>query len=109
MAPTAPIIRISAKPKKSVPVELLGTEYLVKPPKSSLLLAISAHADKKSGEAGALSNDFDNILKLMFSPKKGQLEAIRERLGDPEDDLDLDHIFETVEAITEEKTGNPSS
>ena len=107
MSPT-PAIHITSTPKKALLVDLLGTEYMIKPPKSSLLLAISAHAES-TDKPGALSNDFDNILKLMFSVKKGQFDEIKERLGDPEDELDLDHIFEAVEAVTEGQTKNPTS
>lgn len=105
---TAPAIRITAQPKKSVQVELLGKVYSIKPPKSAMLLAIGSHIDK-TDNVGALNTDFENILKLMFTNKKGQFEEIKARLADPADDLDLDHIFEVVEALVEEKTGNPTS
>lgn len=109
MANSSSIIRISAKPKKALPVDLIGITYSIKPPKTSLLLAISDHAEKKGETPGALSRDFDTILKLMFSPKKGQYEEIKARLGSADDELDLEHIFESVEAVTEAQTGNPTS
>jgi len=108
MTPAAPIIHISSTPKKAVPVDLLGTTYSIKPPKSSLLLAISNHSAKagKEQDAEGLIRDFDNILKLMFGKN---FQVIKERLGDPTDELDLDHIFEAVEAVTEDKADNPTS
>lgn len=102
----SPIIRISATPKKSVPVDLLGVTYQIKPPKTSLLLAISKHSSKESNDPGAISRDFETIIKLMFGKNA---PAIQARLEDPDDDLDLDHIFEAVEAVTESGTGNPTS
>lgn len=102
-----PAIRISAKPKKPVLVELLGINYQIKTPKSALLLAISSHADAKDGEVGAINRDFQTILKLMFTAK--DLPLIQARLNSAEDDLDIDHIFDAVEAITEETNSDPTS
>lgn len=100
-------IRITATPKKRVSVELLGIDYMIKPPKSSLLLAISSHAGSDDTDANGVSEDFANILKLMFTP--ADLPKVQARLNSPDDELDLDHIFETVEKLTEAATGNPTS
>jgi hypothetical protein len=97
------VIRITATPKKRVPVDLLGVEYMIKPPKTALLLSISSHGAGSDTEPGAVNRDFQTILKLMFT--KEDVVDIQERLNDPDDDLDLDHIFETVEAIAEEAAG----
>jgi len=105
----APAINISAKPTKPVAVTLLGKNYMIKKPKTALLLAISSHSDKSGTDPGAVNRDFDTILKLMFSNKKGQLEEIQARLSADDDDLDLDHIFEAVEAVSEAVSGNPTS
>jgi hypothetical protein len=111
MSPSAPVIHISATPKKPVGVDLLGTVYQVKTPKTALLLAISRHSgkkgDKSSGDAEKMGRDFDTIIQLMFGAKVAP--QIQERLEDPEDDLDLDHIFEIIDKLTEEATGNPTS
>ena len=106
MASSSPAIRISAKPKKPVSVNLVGVDYMIKPPKTALLLAISRHSAKENNDPGAISRDFDVILKLMFGK---QAEAVQKRLDDPDDELDFDHIFEAVEAVTEDGTGNPTS
>jgi hypothetical protein len=108
MAPASktPSFTISATPKKTVTAEIVGVSYQVKAPKTALLLAISKHSADKKAEAGAVSRDFETILKLMFGPVWVDVQA---RMEDPEDDLDLDHIFEAVEQLTEEKTGNPTS
>ena len=102
-----PVRRITATPKKRVAVELLGEVYEVKPPKTALLLAISNHSGKKDSNAEDINRDFQTILKLMFTPK--DLERVQERLNSGDDELDLDHIFEVVEAITEDATGDPTS
>lgn len=104
----APIL-ISSKPKKRIPIKFEedGPTYMVKPPKTILLLAIASRSSQKDGDAGDVKTDFDNILKLMFEPK--DLAKIRDRLNSPDDDLDFDQIFETVEAVTEAQTGDPTS
>lgn len=107
-AASAPAISISATPKKPIAVDVLGTTYMVKPPKSSLLMAIAKHSssDAAKRDPQALQRDLDTIVTIMFGKSA---DAIQKRLADPEDDLDIDHIFEVAEAVTEEATGDPTS
>jgi hypothetical protein len=97
--------RVSAKPKKPVTAEIVGEVYTVKAPKSSLLLAISRHSSAKDSDANSINRDLETILKLMFGK---EWVKVQERLDDPEDELDIDHIFESIENLTEAATGNPT-
>lgn len=103
---STPAFVIRATPKKKVLATIVGVDYEVKAPKTALLLAISKHAADKKAEAGAVSRDFDTILKLMFGDV---WEEVAARLEDAEDEIDLDEIFEAVEKLTEEQTGDPTS
>jgi hypothetical protein len=103
-------IFVPAKPKSRLPIyfEEGGPTYWIKPPKTSILVAIASRSSTRGEEdAGSVANDFDNILKLMFEPK--DLEKIHDRLASVDDDLDYDQIFDAIDAVTEGQTGNPTS
>jgi hypothetical protein len=98
-------VRVNLTPKKPVDLELGDETYVVKPPKMSVILAIAQHSESTE-EPGAIARDFDNIIATMFGKNATR---IRERLADPEDELDYDHIFEAIEGIAEDDAGDPTS
>jgi hypothetical protein len=102
-------IVIRANARKRLPVELVGTDYRVKPPKMGVLAAIlKTVSEKQAKEQGAdILKHMDNLVKIMFGPAATKVLA---RLADPEDDLDYQEIMDAAEAVMEaQDPENPST
>lgn len=100
-------IVIEAEAREPFGVSLVGEEYLVTPPKSTIALALAARA-KEAGEDGAkIREELDDWVRLAFGKK--QAAKVIERLDDGEDDLDLPHIMELMQKLAEAATSDPTS
>lgn len=100
-------IVINASPSKTLSVELVGVEYMVKPPKMAVLAVIAkAAGNKGKGDGQSTIAHIENLVKIMF---KSSAERVLERLADPLDELDYQDIMNTAEAVIEANTGNPTS
>lgn len=101
------VIEISAKPRKGIPVTLVGQDYTVRPPKGALGLRISVAAKKANEDPEIMANTMETFIDTLFGKKDGA--AVRKRLDDPDDDLDYEHIMELTNAVMEQATGNPTT
>lgn len=100
-------ISISASPRDSISVDLVGTEYLVKPPKSTIALAFADRMSKAGENPGAVMTELEGWVNLAFG--KTQAKKVMARLTAADDDLDLPHIIELIQKLAEEATPNPST
>jgi hypothetical protein len=98
-------IQILAKPTEQITVDLIGKEYVIKPPKATLGLAIAEAGRTAEQDPGPLLERVDDWINAAFGEKNGK--AVIARLASPKDDLDLPHIMELMRLLTEETTGDP--
>lgn len=107
MPPATTPIKITADPVVALPVELVGIVYEVTPPKSSLAMKLAVRA-KTSGDDPSLM--VDTLYEWVDSAFGDEAPAVRARLEDPKDLLDIIHISKLMEVIVKETTGgNPTS
>jgi len=99
-------ITINPEPKKKVSIDLIGERYLITPPKASLAVAITQGA-RNPDEAEEAFAKLQDWIDLAFGVKIAV--KIRERLDDPKDDLDLDHIMKLMNALMELGGENPTT
>jgi hypothetical protein len=100
-------ISISAPPRDSVSVDLVGTEYLVKPPKSTIAIAFAERVKTAGDDPGALMREVEGYIVIAFG--KAQATKVMKRLQDDGDDLDIPQIIELIQKLAEVATPNPSS
>jgi hypothetical protein len=104
--PATPSITIDAEPKKKVNIKLIGQNYSVNMPKASLAIRITQQA--RSADQGEKAFESLNTwMDAAFGAR--QVAAVRKRLDDPDDDLDLDHIMQLMNALLEAGSGNPTT
>lgn len=125
-------IVIDADPRSYIDVRLVGVDYRVYPPKASFSLEMARNAQdlqrkaersqskktKKGNPATRTAQDVDTssalasvkMLEDWVDQAFGdQAKDVHARLADPKDALDLPHIGQLIEAVTEEQTGGPTT
>lgn len=100
-------IVIDAGDTTDIPVNLVGVEYLVNPPKATVAIALAQRIEESRENPGALLDELHGWVRAAFGKK--QAKAIIERLGDPDDRLDIPHIVQLMQKITEAATGDPTT
>lgn len=121
------LIVIEAEEPELLPVTLVGVQYMILPPKSSLTLDLAEQStERKLKDPGPNATPEQ---KREFQEKRRKLsgkamrmvntwidhafqdqaEAVRARLKDPKDRLDIKHIMELMTKVTEEVTGDPTT
>jgi hypothetical protein len=100
-------IVIDAEPRDPFPVSLVGQEYLVTPPKSTIALKLAERAKAAGEDPGKVREELDGWVLLAFGKK--QAAKVQARLDDAEDDLDLPHIMTLMQKLAEAATGDPTS
>lgn len=102
-------ITIDAEPREQITVNLVGTAYLLTPPKGALgiKLAEKAKEAQESGDVGMMWDEVLGWLNTAVGKKQGR--AIAERLDDADDDLDIIHVINLMEKVVEAVTTNPTS
>lgn len=104
---TANRIVIDAEPRKAFPVQLVGEEYLVTPPKSTVALALARKAKEAGDDAAVVEKELHNWVRIAFGKK--QAVKVIARLADGDDDLDLPHIMQLMQKLAEAATGDPTT
>lgn len=99
-------IVIDAEPVETMDVKLVGVDYKIKPPKTSMLMEVT---DKMQGkdEEDVTSEDLYRFVDLMFT--KTDATKVKKRLSDPKDDLDIDHVMKLLDALMEAVQPNPTT
>lgn len=100
-------ITIDAEAPKPITVSLAGEEYTVRPIKSSLGIALAQRFQGDQSDMAKFEKNIDQLVKIIFGKKDSA--AIQKRLSDPEDLLDLPHIFNLLNALVEKASGNPTT
>ena len=100
-------ISVVAAPREEITVDLVGKEYLIKPPKAMLGLAI-AEAGKNAGEdPTAIVHAMNDWIISAFGPKEGK--KVIARLNSADDDLDLPEVMDLMQQLTGEATPDPTT
>lgn len=98
-------ITIPGKPRKSITVELVGTEYRVRPPKASVAIFLSQTLKDSGDDAEKLIEGLAKWCRVLFGKETGA-EVVK-RLKNPADDLDITDLTDLISAVMEEAGENP--
>lgn len=98
-------ITIPGKTRKSITVELVGTEYKVRPPKSSVAIFLSQALKDSDGDAEKIMDGLSKWCHVLFGKETGA-EVVK-RLKSPSDDLDIPDLTDLISAVMEEAGENP--
>ena len=99
-------ITIPGKSRKFIDVELVGTEYKVRPPKAAVAIFLSQALKDSGDDAEKLIEGLSKWCRVLFGKETGA-EVVK-RLKNPADDLDIPDIVELITAVMEESGGNPT-
>lgn len=98
-------ITIPGKPRKSITVELVGTEYKVRPPKTSVAIFLSQALKDAGEDTEKLIEGLSKWCAVLFGRETGA-EVVK-RLKSPADDLDIPDLTDLISAVMEEAGENP--
>ena len=90
-----------------VDVNLVGVQYTVTPPKGIIALKFAKTAQNASKDPDKLIDSLVEWLNIAFDEKTAK--EIENRLYEPNDDLDISHIIQLIQKLTEIVTGNPTT
>lgn len=92
--------------RKPLNVELVGVNYLITPPKAALAIEMAKDIrGAKSKKPDEVMDTLYEWLSMCMTPD--EVDALRVRLKDPKDDLDIQHVTELLTAVMERITSNP--
>lgn len=100
-------ITIPGKTRKSIDIELVGTEYTVRPPKASVAVFLSQALKDAGEDAEKLLDGLEKWNLVLFGKEIGP--RVTERLKDPDDDLDIPDVVELISAVMETSGENPTT
>ena len=98
-------ITIPGKTRKSITVELVGTEYKVRPPKASVAIFLSQALKDSGDDAEKLIEGLSKWCHVLFGKETGA-EVVK-RLKSPADDLDIPDLTDLLSAVMEDAGENP--
>lgn len=100
-------ITIPGKSRKFIDVELVGTEYKVRPPKASVAVFLSQALKDAGEDAEKLIEALAKWNHVLFGKEAGS--EVTKRLKSATDDLDIPDIVELITAVMGESSGNPTT
>lgn len=100
-------IVITAPPREEIPIEFVGVNYLVKPPKAKVAIALAERVQSAGENPKALIEELENWIVLTFGKK--QAPKVIARLSDDADDADIPQVIELMTKLAEVASANPSS
>lgn len=103
--PAVVIEPTEAEERKAVVIELIGKRYKVRPPKTSFAMKYALAGDGE--DASTAVKLTVSWVKAAF--QKDDAQEVIDRLQDPDDLLDLQHIMKLIEALVAKVSGNPTS
>lgn len=98
-------ITIPGKTRKTLTVELVGTEYTVRPPKASVAIFLSHSLRDAEEDAEKIMDSLSKWCHVLFGKETGA-EVVK-RLKSPSDDLDIPELMQLISAVMEEAGDNP--
>lgn len=110
-------ITISAEPRKTFVVDLVGKTYTIRAPKGSAAIALASRANftsKRGKGGGGDAAEIEGMLAMLRDWSRAAFgvkvaEEVLARLDDPEDDLDFQHLSDLMAKVSEASTGNPTT
>ena len=100
-------INVTAKKRGTIPVKLVGKEYTATPPKALISMEFAEKAQEAGEDVKALTSALWEWLDVTFG--EAQSSEIQNRLRDPKDAIDFEHVMELMKLITEQATPNPTT
>lgn len=100
-------ITIPGKSRNFIDIELVGTEYMVRPPKASVAIFLSQALKDAGEDAEKLVEALAKWNHVMFGKEVGS--EVTKRLKSPSDDLDIPDLVELISAVMEDSGGNPTT
>jgi len=105
---TSPAFSIEAEEVQTIPVKLVGEMYGIRPLKSAYMMSVANKAkhlqDKEGSEAAdALMKMIHKWVDAAF--EKDDAKAVKKRLEDPTDPIDIQHIVKMVNMLAEHLAG----
>jgi hypothetical protein len=100
-----PNIDITAN-EEPITVNLVGKPYVARPPKTLLAIKLGKGMEGSS-DPDVILERLGEYLKMTFGEKEAG--KIRKRLEDEDDALDIGHIMQLMEKITELSTKTPTT
>jgi len=101
-------ITIDADPVEQIEVNLVGVPYQINPPKAALAMRLAVEAKTMGEDPSAVNAVMDSWMDKAFG--KSTAKAVRKRLEDDKDLLDIQHVMLLMEKIIEAQTeANPTS
>jgi hypothetical protein len=98
MATTQRIV-IEAVPAVNVTVGLVGQEYVIPVPKTTLGLIVAERMQAAKDDPSKLMDELKSWVFSTFGKKQGQ--KVWDRLFDADDPLDIQHISDLLNKLTE--------
>lgn len=98
-------ITIPGKTRKSITVELVGTEYKVRPPKTAVAIFLSQALKDAGEDSEKLIDGLSKWCLVLFGKETGA-EVVK-RLKSLSDDLDIPDLTALISAVMEEAGENP--
>lgn len=92
-------ITIDAVPAVNVTVGLVGQEYIIPVPKTTLGLIVAERMQAAKDDPTKLMDELKSWVMSTFGPKQGK--KVWDRLFDPNDQLDINHISDLLTKLTE--------
>lgn len=100
-------IEIEAQDLEQITVNLVGTEYLLTPPKAALAISFAEQVDDVKANPMQGMKVITEWLESGFG--KPTATKIMKRMKDPKDKLDLGHVNQLLQKVMEMQTdGNPT-
>ena len=100
-------ITIPGKTRKSITVELVGTEYKVRTPKTSIAIFLSQALKDSGDDAEKLIEGLAKWCRVLFGKETGA-EVVK-RLKNPADNLDIADLTDLITAVMEDAGENPTT
>lgn len=92
-------ISISARPAVNVTVDLLGTEYVIPAPKTTIGLIMAERMQAAKDDPSQLMVELKDWVESTFGKKQG--DKVWARLFDPKDPLDIPDVADLITQLTE--------
>uniref|UniRef100_A0AAU8B0G8 Tail assembly chaperone n=1 Tax=Dulem virus 38 TaxID=3145756 RepID=A0AAU8B0G8_9CAUD len=100
-------ITIPGKHRKSVTVDLVGTEYTVRPPKASVAIFLSQALKDADTDPEKMMEGLAKWCHVLFGKETGA--DVVKRLKSPSDDLDIKDLTSLITAVMEDAGENPTT
>lgn len=98
-------ITIPGKTRKPITVDLVGTEYKVRPPKAAVAIFLSQALKDSGDDAEKMVDGLSKWCHVLFGKETGA-EVVK-RIKSPADDLDIPDLTDLISAVMEEAGENP--